>query len=448
MPELELEDIQGNVIRGYGMPVAEYVFLGIEAAEGGQRWLRDVIGHVRSAGPWEQKPASALNVSFSWQGLLALGLAREALDSFPPEFRAGMASRAEELGDTGQSGPEHWEGGFGGPHIHALAVLAARDESALAEHGRWLHEGVERAPGLRVVSSQRAAELPGRREHFGFADGFSQPTIEGSGVSVAPGQGVPDGRGGWRAVGAGEFVLGYPDEQGSRPDAPEPETLARNGSYLVYRKLHQDVAAFRRLLRENASGFPEGEELLAAKMVGRWPDGTPLELSPDRSDPDLAADRTRNNAFRYRVDDGTRCPVGAHIRRANPRDGDRFDGKLVTRHRMLRRGLTYGEPLPDGADADGAERGVIFMCFQASIARQFEFVQNQWFNDGNAFRLGDDKDPLVGDHGGTGKMTVEGAPPRFIHPLRRVVTVRGGEYFFTPGIDALRFLAAGAGAGS
>jgi Dyp-type peroxidase family len=286
--------------------------------------------------------------------------------------------------------------------------------------------------------------LAGGAEHFGFADGFGQPAIEGSGVAATPGQGAPDGDG-WRPIRAGEFVLGYPDEQGALPAAPAPDQLSVNGSYLVYRKLHQDVASFRRQLAECARHYPGGEELLAAKIVGRWRDGTPLALSAQHPDPALAADAQRNTAFSYADDPaGLRCPVGSHIRRANPRESLPFGGKLVNRHRMIRRGIPYGSPLPTGAPDDGADRGVIFMSLQASIARQFEFVQAQWLCDGNAFRLGDDQDVLLGpqDHDGPRKLTVPGDPPYFVGPLSRVVTVRGGEYFFCPGINGLRHLAA------
>jgi len=252
---------------------------------------------------------------------------------------------------------------------------------------------------------------------------------------------APLGQGSWRPIRAGEFILGYADEEGVLPSAPPPADFSANGSYLVYRKLHQDVAAFRRQLAASAALYPGGEERLAAKIVGRWRDGTPVALSPEHSDPTLVADAARNNAFAYGEDaDGTRCPVGAHVRRANPRDSLPFEGKLVNRHRLIRRGIPYGEPLAAGSlEDDGRDRGVLFMCLQTSIARQFEFVQSQWLGDGNAFGLGDDQDVLLGPQDGNppAKMTVPGRPPFFHGPLSRVVSVRGGEYFFVPGIKAL-----------
>lgn len=234
------------------------------------------------------------------------------------------------------------------------------------------------------------------------------------------------------------------------PAAPPPAELSTNGSYLVYRKLHQDTAAFRAQLAEAAAHYPGGEELLAAKIVGRWRDGTPIALSPERPDASIVKDPRRNNAFSYGKDaDGMDCPVGAHVRRANPRDSLPFAGKLVNRHRLIRRGIPYGEPLAPGAEDDGRDRGVLFMCLQASIARQFEFVQSQWFNGGNSFALGSDQDVLLGPQDGVhlNKMTVPGSPPTFVGPLSRVVSVKGGEYFFVPGINGLQYLAAAAGGG-
>jgi Dyp-type peroxidase family len=296
-----------------------------------------------------------------------------------------------------------------------------------------------------VVCFQHGSALEGGREHFGYADGFAQPAIEDSGFDALPGQGALNGDG-WRPIRAGEFILGYPDEQGSPTPAPPPDSFGVNGSFLVYRKLRQDVAAFRRRLREAAALYPGGEELLAAKIVGRWRDGTPLDRSPHRPNPGIVADPRQNNAFDYGKDPaGLRCPVGAHVRRMNPRRSLPFDGKLVNRHRIIRRGITYGDPLPEGAEDDGKDRGVIFMCLQGNLARGFEFVQSQWANGGNAFRLGPDQDVILGpqDTEGPPKMTIPGEPPFFLGPLSRVVTVRGGEYYFTPGINGLRYLAEG-----
>jgi Dyp-type peroxidase family len=357
-----------------------------------------------------------------------------------------MASRAELLGDIGESAPEHWEDCFRSGDAHVLVMISAKDPAALADRDRRIRELVAARGGASVVVTQLGSALPTGREHFGYADGFPQPAIEGSRFDDHPGAGAPAKNGDWRPIAAGEFILGYPDEQGALPAAARPDELSRNGSYVVYRKLRQDVAAFRRQLQQAGALYPGGEELLAAKLVGRWRDGTPLDSSPHAEDPALVADKARNNAFDYGRDpEGLRCPVGSHIRRMNPRLSMPFEGKLVNRHRIIRRGISYGETLPDGVmEDDGQDRGVIFMTVQASLARQFEFVQAQWANTGNPFRLGDDQDPIIGPQDTTpSKMTVPGRPPFFYGPLSRVVTMRGGEYYFAPGINGLRHLAAG-----
>jgi deferrochelatase/peroxidase EfeB len=213
---------------------------------------------------------------------------------------------------------------------------------------------------------------------------------------------------------------------------------------MVYRKLHMDVAAFRRMIHEMGNRYPGGPEMLAAKIVGRWRDGTPLCTSPDRPDPKITADPSRINNFTYSDDPaGLRCPVGAHIRRVHPRDHDGFfDGRLTNRHRIIRRGRTYGPPLPEGIlEDDGQERGLAFVCFNANIWRQFETIQRLWIDDGNPFGLGADTDLLVGcPKGPKSKMTIQGNPPFFISPQPQLVTTRGGEYLFQPSISALRWL--------
>jgi Dyp-type peroxidase family len=431
-------------VRGYRLPYAGYVFLRISDGGAAREALAEFLPDVITAQHWTDKPDAGINLSFSFQGLRALGLADRSLDAFPAEFRDGMASRATVLGDIGESAPEHWEAPFSRGDAHVLVMISAKDEAALKERNERVQGAVERNSGADVVGFQLGAALEGGREHFGYADGFAQPAIEGSGFDALPGQGAVDGNG-WRPIKPGEFILGYPDEQGATTPAPPPDDFGINGSFLVYRKLHQDVAGFRRALSEAAAHFPGGEEMLAAKIVGRWRDGTPLDRSDKAPEPAIVADPGRNNAFDYGSDpEGLRCPVGAHVRRMNPRRSLPFGGKLVNRHRIIRRGITYGTPLAEGARDDGQDRGVIFMCLQASIARGFEFVQSQWANGGNAFRLGQDQDVILGpqDTQGTAKMTVPGRPPYLLGPLSRVVTVRGGEYYFTPGINGLKHLAA------
>jgi Dyp-type peroxidase family len=442
---LDFSDIQGNILRGYGFPAAAYIFVRIDGAEEGRGWVGELIDPLTTNEEWTGgKPDWTLNVAFTCAGLEALGVTAAVIDRFPLEFREGMAARAAELGDVGPSSPEHWDEGLGTGDAHALVTINARTQEALDERLEWLRSRIETSQGLKIVHEQVTALLPLAREHFGFSDGMAQPSIEGDRLPNRPGTGIPESRGRWRPLRAGEFILGYEDEDGGLPEAP-PEPLGKNGTFMVYRKLHQDVALFRNTIKDIGEKFPGGPELLAAKIVGRWPDGTSLVQSPDQPDASISTDPDKLNDFRYEDDpEGLRCPLGAHVRRVYPRDALGWGGNMSTRHRLIRRGLPYGPPLPaSAAEDDRVERGLVFICFQANIKRQFEVVQGQWINDGNAFGLGHDKDYLLGDPHGTGKMTIQGSPPFFVSPQPSFVTTKGGEYLFMPGVTALKALAAG-----
>ena len=430
---VDRRDLQGNVLRGYRFDTAGYLFLSVADAAAGRSLLAGLVDEVTTDEPWpgRTRPPTALNVAVTAAGLAALGVAERTVGRFPRAFRQGMAARATLLGDVGASAPERWEPELRGGDAHLLVSVHADTPEAVDERVRDLRGRVEGAPGLGMVYDQRAALLPFGREHFGFSDGFAQPTVEPGGTE--------------RPLAVGEFVHGYEDEDGLLPSEPGGP-IARNGTFMVWRKLHQDVALFRSFTREAGRLFPGGEEEAAAKIVGRWRDGSPLVLAPDRPRPEREGDRVWLNRFTYADDPhGHRCPLGAHIRRANPRDALGWGDKLSARHRLLRRGMPYGEPLPpDAPGDDGHERGLVFVCLQASIERQFEVVQAQWCNDGNPFGLGADRDFLVGDPTfGSNKMTVQGRPPRFLSPQPLFTVTRGGEYLFAPGVAALRAIAAG-----
>jgi len=435
-------DLQGNILRGYGFAQAAYVLLRVEDERSGRRLIEDLLPRVTNAEPWSAgKPATTLNVALTYAGLRALGVGPDALAGCPEDFRLGMAARAEQLGDTVDHAPERWEAGLGTEAAHVLVMLNAQEEAGLDDALEDLRAKIG-AAGLAVVHEQRAALLEGNREHFGFSDGFAQPAIEGDGVIATPGQGTPEEDGEWSELPLGEFILGYEDADRSRATAPSGP-LGLNATYMVYRKLHQDVGLFRSLLRRHSGGDPGREELLAAKIVGRWRDGTPIELSPDGSDRERWRAADRINDFRFEGDlDGRRCPIGAHVRRTNPRDALGWHGTRTRRHRMIRRGMPYGPPLaPEATEDDGHDRGLVFVSFCASLSRQFETVQAQWCADGNIFGLGDDKDLLiVGDDRDTAKMTIQGDPPYFLSPQPRLVTVRGGEYLLVPSLAGLATL--------
>ncbi|MBV9444369.1 MAG: peroxidase, partial [Streptosporangiaceae bacterium] len=338
-PSLQLDEIQGIVLRTRPSPyVGTYILLRVDDPRAGRQLMGRLAELVDSAANWWQPTLpSLLNVGLTYRGLEALEVSPTSLNSFPEEFRQGMATRAELLGDTGESAPARWEPPFGTGQVHVVLSLIAGDQESLAVVLERARQARAQLPGLQVVYRQDFYQLASGRTSFGYKDGIGNPAIEGSGAANPPGDGP--------ALKAGEFVLGYPDQIGNLPPMPQPAVLGRNGTFVVWRKLHTRVAAFRRYLHDNASS-PDEESLLAAKIVGRWPSGAPLILAPERDDPALGADEQRNNDFGYHQADpkGLICPHGAHARRANPRDSEIIGD--VHLHRMIRRGTNYGPPLP------------------------------------------------------------------------------------------------------
>ena len=453
--KLDLRDVQGNILRPYAMNSARFLFTHFDDAAAGRRWLGELLPSITTAQPLAPDAAKhpTLNLAFTSTGLAALGLPADRLDTFPQEFRDGMEARAGELGDAGTNCPEHWEPWWKDRQVHAMVAVHAPSPEQVARHLGPVEAGMP-GFGIRTVGQHDASRIvtPDKqvKEHFGFTDGFGQPALDIEGYPrPARGQGTPDGNGAWDPVALGEFILGQADEEGAVAGAPRPPELATNGTYLVYRKLQQHVGEFRNYVAAQTArlNWPPGK--VAACLIGRWPDGSPLVRRPDGPDAAFGADEDLNNDFLYLKDDpdGHRCPIGAHIRRANPRDAltlkrQRSARRLQSRHRMLRRSITYGLPLGDDEpDVDSDVRGLLFMACVADLRRQFEFVQSQWLNDGNTLHLGDDRDPLAGYHDKTGKMTIQGTPPRFLPGIPEFVTTRGGEYFFKPGIAAMRWLA-------
>jgi Dyp-type peroxidase family len=461
MTPLDLKNIQGNILRGYNVPHAFHLFLKVPDASAGRAFLAETVDEVRDAERWVAETEVAINVAITYAGLRALEVEKGILDELPEAFREPIRIRAPlVLGDTGPSGPSSWDRGIGTVGSHVLVLVSARDVWAMKRRVRDIRARAH-AHGLDVVHDQEVGALPTRREHFGWSDGFGQPAIEGvPGKRPRAGRGAPCEDGiGWRDLKAGEFILGYRDEDGqvlSGPAAP----LLHNGSFMVYRKLYQNVARFRKALYEEARRYGEATlpgvpltpakldelyEVMAAKVVGRWRDGASIELEPSRAGVMKLGDDEEDdpdNDFRYRSadPDGFHCPKGAHIRRTNPRDEFETNGKSAARHRIIRRGMPYGEFL-DGLVDDGEDRGLIFICFNADFERQFELIQAHWCNDGNAFGLGDDKDYLLGDNEGRCRFTIQGKPPYFAKAQPNIVLTRGCEYLLMPGINALRYLA-------
>lgn len=463
--DLERADLQGFVVSGYGrMHHAKYAFLSVADPALARRWLAEVAGRITTSE--RSQPRRCLNVAFTAAGLRALGLADADLRTFAVPFREGMAvaHRSRLLGDLGASDPSQWAWGARDDEpLHVLLMLFAHDPDEF-EAINADELGSQRLAGaLEIVHEFVPEPLPGTVnvgkfgvEHFGFADGMSQPVIRGSGQEAR--LGGDDAR--RTVIAAGEFVLGYPNGYGQCPPIPrigsetgQPWEFGHNGTYLVFRQLRQDVAGFWRCLdgqTRSPAGAPDEDARvkLAAKFVGRWPSGAPLVRSPHRDDPDLGAD----NGFSYAEWDphGYRCPIGSHIRRSNPRDfGDAKPARnleLSNLHRIMRRGRVYGPGLQDplGGD-DGVDRGLFFICLNANIERQFEFVQHHWCNNTKFGGLYDEADPAVGTQPEPGGVfTVQGMPVRRrYHGIENFVTTRGGAYLFLPGIAALGRLAAG-----
>ena len=435
---LELDDIQHFLLVRPRALAARYGFLTFRDPGEARAYVgkvTDYVGTGAAVAGATQVDSRWVTMAFTWNGLRALGVDEASLATFPEEFRQGMAARAAILGDTGHNHPDHWVGGLASPDLHAIVILFARD---VTERERCVREHQQRtAPytGVQAISYLDLEATPPydyAHDHFGYHDRLSQPVVEGTDDVPTPGSGAP--------LKPGEFFLGYPDEDGNIPPLPQPEILSRNGSYLAYRMLQEHVGAFRDFLRQHGE-TPDEQELIAAKLMGRWRSGAPLTHAPEKDDPTLGADPQRNNDFNYREQDphGYAVPLGSHIRRMNPRD----TAHNMNRRRMIRRGGTYGPALPDDAPEDGIERGIAAFIGCASLVRQFEFAQNVWVNDKSFHELGNEHDPICGTQDGTLEFKIPKRPIRKkITGLPSFTTVRGGAYFFLPGIRALKWLAA------
>lgn len=448
---IALSNVQSIVLRGYRVlearPYQHYAYLRVSDAAGARAWLESILPLVTSCADFDAgKESFVLAVAFTHRGLGKLGAPAGA--AWPDAFCQGMAARADRLGDEGDSAPQQWTGGLGHDDVDILVSIAGRDadnvEAGIQHVDGSLGEGVER------VGRDDAAHLPGKpagTEHFGYVDGIGQPFVDGSGLKPWNGEGVPEKKGKWAAVQAGEFVLGYPIEAGSRPR--DVHAFQKDGSYFALRKLAENVASFREYLSTSSKVSGLSEELVAAKMVGRWRSGAPIVLAHKSDDEGLAQDPSRNNDFRYEHDaKGHGCPFGAHIRRANPRDDPTGPStRQVRSHRIIRRALPYGPWLPEGT-TDTTDRGVMFGVINADIENQFEYVQRNWMNASISSRqlsIEADKDPLVGNHDGTGKLLIPGATKTAMcWDLPRFVETRGGAYFFVPSLSSLAQLAKGA----
>ncbi|HEV2674803.1 MAG TPA: hypothetical protein VGV37_09690 [Aliidongia sp.] len=530
---LDLADIQGNVLRPYGrmgFPKARFIFLHIADAAAGRDFVWKLLPKITTSTRWESKeaypgeviqrrPEVTFNLAFTFYGLVALDLPTATLAQMPAEFIDGMAERANILGDlrggnAQQAWDPIWQNSTGDAKVHVMVSLNAQMHHdgtpiaalatatahvmALAEAsggkvrvlpGHGPDNALYQDSGALLEAAADGKLLPTAKEHFGFTDGFGDPVFDGqypaaeiSAEAVGGGKILPDQS--WGPLATGEFLLGHPDEAQEIPGGLLPPEFARNGTFMAYRKLQENVGAFQdyiartAVLYDRVMGLGDVEaarEILMAKIAGRWSDGVPLMAAPTFTEwrafqvREAAATKAGDKAtlaaiersyvdFKYRADPaGLRCPVGAHMRRANTRDmldpsansthpKDWNGSVLNNRRRVLRRGLPYGPT--DRSVALNGEQGIIFLALCASLFRQFEFVQQQWMQYGLDFNLGNDTCPLVGNHGEAAKFVIAADPagdkPPFIcdRPPQFVET-RGGDYFFIPSMTALRMIAMG-----
>ena len=439
MQELELDDIQGLVLTHRPSPYwGTFTYLRFDTAAGGRAFISVVLPEVSSTAHVRESDRDGwVGLCFTYSGLAALGLPDSVLTTFPENFRVEMAKRAQFMGQVGASDPSKWDAPYGSGQLHACVVLVCSEEQQWHDRSASLKAAIGRVDGVTVLGSLDHAQAPDGKAPFGYADGISLTPIEGSGIDPVPGAGTP--------IKAGEMILGYDGEAGYPLPAPSPDVLGRNGTFLAVLKFQTKDAEFRQFLRANATD-PQDEELLAAKLCGRWRSGAPLALSPDADDPSLASDPQRRNSFDYSDDPmGFNVPLGAHIRRVNPRASDVKTLVDVRQHRVIRHGFTYGEPLaPDVLEDDGADRGMYFIFASAKAPSTLEFLMTQWLNDGNFAGLSDEQDPIAGSNDGTGHFTIPRKPiRRRLQGLTRFTILRGGEYMFAPSLTALKWLSEG-----
>jgi Dyp-type peroxidase family len=505
---LDLADIQGNILQdfGRGFPTARFFFLklpqGDQGAAAGRAFVLDFYSKITTALPWgpsknypdalvTKRPAIATNIAFTFHGLGALKLPTRTLAKFPHEFIDGMKNRAVILGDDVESNkPERWDPIWQG-EIHIMIGLNAPMDPATgkpiaaldveteilkqlcARHGIEIMSGhgPDRAPfqdacALTVQNPTDKTFKPLPIEHFGFRDGFGEPFIEGQDLGMdgasAIGSGKLLAKDKWAPLATGEFLLGHPDEAQEIPDGTAPSEITRNGTFMVYRKLHQNIGRFNDFISRSADTYAkmtgtapaDARDFLKAKMVGRWHDGVPLAVAPTirewkefNARPDSAAKRLKFVDFNFSSDPkGIKCPVTSHIRRVNPRDGlnPGDTSNLTNRRRIVRRGLPYGRAIAD----DASEHGIIFIAMCANLSRQFEFVQQQWLNYGLDANAGNDTCPLLGNRTGDAKFVIpvdpdSGDAPFILSNIPQFVETRGGDYFFLPSMTALRMIGMG-----
>jgi Dyp-type peroxidase family len=495
-PLLAVDEIQGDILAGLGRRVEALIFFVSGQRSLCKKWLRGLVPRIattaevlatrpRGHGGRRAPHGVWINVSFSWQALLRL--CADADRFTDPAFREGLARRANLLGDpveeSSEGHPQQWRVGGPGREADGVLLVAGDDRRAVRRAAAELEQSLWSTGGGRVLFIETGARLAGRgagNEHFGFRDEVSQPGVRGLLPGIPPQPLTPrhspndldHGKPGQILVWPGEFVFGYPgqDPRGTLR-SPGPDLLsdacppwARHGSFLVVRRLRQDVYAFHRFVRDSARRLGIPPARLAAQLIGRWPSGSSLVSAAEGGS--APAEEMLLDAFVYHGSDpqaggdvlaadpaGIRCPISAHVRRMHPRDirsreGNTFPNPSDTQtHRLLRRGIPYGQPSrssPEVPVEDGVDRGLLFLCYQTSIEEQFEFVVRRWANEPNFPEPLSGHDPLIGQNPRSERRkrtfrVAAGDDGTLTTDLEWVVPT-GGGYFFAPSITALRLL--------
>lgn len=465
----DLDDIQGNILRGYHMTNARHFAVSFRSCPDARRLLSKAISgdsgvpQITTAAPWATTPEYCFNVGLTAHGLEKLLQSDAIVRLFPKSFLLGPTNQADALGDDGPSAPENWE--FGGPQmqppidamfsLYANKVSEGYGDSVGSERIDAAEAALTKACELHqieIVWSGSACALPGDAEHFGFRDGIAQPAIEGVDLGEVRDM-QPKSK-------LGEFLLGhrYMNQFGGNFIGDLPEELAGNGSYGAFRMLHQDVGSFRAYCRQVSQRHEMSNELVAAKLMGRWHDGTPLMRAPDdnayrKLQAGGGLPPAEINEFDYRPKDdndtyfddtaGMRCPVNAHVRRMNPRSA-LVMGRPHMR-RIVRRNLPYGPPLDETSDGDDESRGLMGYFICGDLEAQYEFLLKLWANmDVITAGARGIRDPIIGAQEPQGGRFVirtrDGRDPIGLDDLPRFVVTKGSVYCFLPSISGIRYL--------
>jgi Dyp-type peroxidase family len=538
-PHLEVDQIQGNILPGFLKDHEMLLFLKIEQVTLCKAWLKELAPliataeevlafnrlfkalRVRRGRDTKAIQATWVNIAFSYQALVALTAGTpndvKRKDFNDQSFKNGMVKQASVLGDPtdvhAEGNPNNWVVGGTQSEADIIVIVQSDDRDDLLDQVAELEQSIHDAQsGISLMRKEEGNILPGAlagHEHFGFLDGVSQPGMRGFVSTDATDVLTPrqnplnpnHGKPGQELLWPGEFVFGYQGQDASKPIEEPGDVVnagpdwARNGSFLVFRRLRQDVGAFHTFLHKTAQDLGIAPELLGAKVVGRWQSGAPLLRSGETDTPALGQNDCANNNFQYFHADttppdtgatpgsdghcsvtgqtfppspgdqkGLLCPAFAHIRKTYPRDditsaGSGTDPEQQSKtseaetqkHRLLRRGLPFGEPssstIEQPISASG-ERGLLFISYQTSIANQFEFASQFWANDPDFKDGGTGFDLVIGQNGGgtrerTAKLLLAGNQAPTLSTLTAKdewVIPTGGGYFFSPSIIALQMI--------